>query len=274
MSDSPSSNLFSGVHLRATPRHSIAPHIECTKVRACGVAILLLLVCSVAQGQIDVPAESDQYRLIVARLTTPIPDGAYVADGGWEVIGSAATVRADYREYPGELLWTGTPGVYQIVFDGILLKDVTFKDGAGNDITIKSYIGRVKAKATCKIKGGDPPTPDPVNPYKPAPAYQAAAEPVRKLSLSQADSRALADLYSSVAGQARAGGYTSMAQIRSDLVKRGTLLSLKGKYSGLSSAVESYLSTSLGLVEIAPAASVGDVFETLAWAVWEAGRQG
>lgn len=126
-----------------------------------GVAVLLL--CSVSWAQIDVPAESAPYKLVVARLTTPIPEGAYLADGGWEVVGASASVQADVREYGGEIVWTGPPGVYSVLFDGVLLKDITFKDGDGNQVTIKSYLGRIKAKAMCTIKGSTP-GPDPPAP--------------------------------------------------------------------------------------------------------------
>jgi hypothetical protein len=125
------------------------------------IAVAAIACCEVAFGQIVVPAESEPYKLIVAKLATPIPEGAYLADGGFEVLGATATARADVREYGGEIVWTGSPGVYQVVFDGVILKNVTFTDGSGKEITIVSYLGRIKAKATCVIKGGTPPVPPP-----------------------------------------------------------------------------------------------------------------
>lgn len=119
----------------------------------------VLLLASVAAAQIDVPAEAEQYTLVKAKLTAPIPDGGYLADGGWEIDGASMEVVGN------DVVFTGKPGTYAVVYDGVILKDVTFTDGAGQQITIKSYLGRIKAKATCKIKGTvDPNPPDPPQP--------------------------------------------------------------------------------------------------------------
>jgi hypothetical protein len=138
--------------------------------------------------------------------------------------------------------------------------------------------GMIWQELKFEVTGGTPPIPPPpppiVNPYTPAPQFQAAVQPVRVLSLVQVDSQSLANLYATVAVQVRSGVYKSLGEIRADLVKRGQLLNLKGKYPALPQAVEQYLVASLGLEEGVPTASVGDVFETLAWAVFEAGRVG
>jgi hypothetical protein len=119
------------------------------------------LVAQTALAQINVPAEVEQHKLVVASLAAPIPDGAYLADGGWEIVGSGSQV-ADTRPSGAEIVWTGPPGEYQVLYDGVLLQDVTFVDGAKNPVTIRSYVGRIKERATCTIKGGQPdPGPDP-----------------------------------------------------------------------------------------------------------------
>lgn len=126
--------------------------------------ILAILLC----GQIEAPAEADAYKLITAKLTAKIPEGTYIEEGSWNISGETAKQVADFRAIATELIWTGTPGVYTISFDGVLLKDVTFKDGDGNQITIKSYLGRLKGSAKCVIKGDsgpDPPVP-PVGKYR------------------------------------------------------------------------------------------------------------
>ena len=130
------------------------------------VILLASLATATATAQIDVPSEVEPYRLVVATLATPIPEGAYLADGGWEIIGATATQVADARKDAATLVWTGTPGQYTIVYDGVLLQDVTFTDGAGNPVTIRSYVGRIKERASCTI-GGEQPGPDPPDPAGP-----------------------------------------------------------------------------------------------------------
>jgi len=131
-----------------------------------------LLVATAAWAQIDVPDEVDPYRLVVATLATPIPDGAYLADGGWEVIGATSTQAPDTRTDGATLVWTGPPGEYTIIYDGVLLQDVSFVDGDGNQVTIRSYVGRIKERATCTIGGEPDPGPDPPDPPSPGGPYQ------------------------------------------------------------------------------------------------------
>lgn len=133
--------------------------------------LVALLATATAWGQIDVPTEVDQHKLIVATLTQQIPDGAYLADGGWEIAGATATQVPDTRPDGSTLIWTGPPGEYVITYDGVLLQDVSFTDGSGNPVTIRSYVGRVKSRAVCTIKGGSPdPGPDP--PVPPVPVEE------------------------------------------------------------------------------------------------------
>jgi len=126
----------------------------------------LLLMCGAAFGQqIVVPTEVEQYRLVPATLNLQMPEGLYLSDGGWEVESDAPAKVADVKQTGAELIFTGPPGVYTILYDGVLLQDITFTDGSGATITINSYKGRVKARAVCKIKGTTPPNPpDPPQP--------------------------------------------------------------------------------------------------------------
>lgn len=239
---------------------------------------LLLLMGSTAWGQITAPSEVEPYTLVPCVLAKDLPAGAYVMDGGWNVVGNAQQIVSKHEdpEKFKELVWVAPPGIYMVYFEGAIVEDVDVPLADGTTKKIHSYLGKIKVQAPVLVKGSvDPPPPPPVvNPYTPAPAYQAAVQPVKALVLSKADSQALAGIYSTVAIQVRAGQYKSLGEIRADLIKRGQLLSLKGKYPGLPQAVEQYLAASLGLEEAAPTASVGDVFETLAWAVFETGRVG
>lgn len=164
-------------------------------------------------------------------------------------------------------VWAGT-GTHEVTASGIwVLTDTGTLGGKLLDFGMYDY-----SKSFEVIGGVTPPPPDPANPYKPAPQYQAAVEPVRVLSLVKADSHALATLYSSIASQVRAGSFKNLGEIRAELVTKGKSLNLSGKYAGLAPAVDKYLSTTVGLDQVAPAATVGDAFETLAWAVYEAGK--
>ena len=164
-------------------------------------------------------------------------------------------------------VWAGT-GTHQVAAKGIwVLTDTGTLGGKLLDFGMYDY------SKSFEVTGGvTPPPPNPVNPYRPAPQYQAAVEPVKSLSLTKADSHALATLYSSIASQVRAGSFKNLGEIRAELVTKGKSLNLSGKYAGLAPAVDKYLSSTVGLEQVAPAATVGDVFETLAWAVYEAGR--
>jgi hypothetical protein len=147
-----------------TPAPTTLP-IKCGIVA--GACFLWLLLAAAAHGQIEVPKEAEQHKLISAKLTAVLPEGAYLADGGWEIQGTTARQMADFRVLETELLFTGTPGEYWVLFDGVMLRDVTFKDGDGQQVTIPCYLGRIKGRAPCKIKGGSPPGPDPPVPPDP-----------------------------------------------------------------------------------------------------------
>ena len=241
---------------------SLCPIKRETLVRPVLLVALVLLLVGAAWGQIDMPDEVPLGEPIVCTVKLEgVPDGAE-----WKQA-VVPDITGDCHVEPGPApnvfhIW-GLPGEYTVEVFGMW--------GLRDPEKPTSWIdfGFVKDRRKFKITGSVTPDPQPVvNPYKPAPAYQAAVEPVTSLSLGQSDSHALAALYFSAATQVRAGAYKSLGEIRADLIKRGQRLNLKGKYDGLPQAVESYLQTTIGREEVVPAASVGDVFETLAWAVW------
>lgn len=127
---------------------------------------LWLLLTAPCWGQITVPESVERDTLAVATLSNPIPDGAYLADGGWELIGATNKQKPSSYDDGTTLVFTGTPGDYTVIYDGILLQDVTFQDGQGNSVTIRSYVGRIKERAAVTVKGDvgpDPPPPPPAN---------------------------------------------------------------------------------------------------------------
>ena len=120
------------------------------------------LLAGAAIAQITVPAENEPYKIIEATVKSHVPEGATL-DGGWKIPDGI-----DHRVVNSNMLYlVGPPGEYILRFDGfwIHLKQVTFTDGAGNPITITSYLGHgmVNEEAMFKITGGDP-GPDPPNP--------------------------------------------------------------------------------------------------------------
>lgn len=128
--------------------------------------IFLLLLSAVAQAQIDLPAEIELGQPIVAKLRMPMPPGAEVEGVGWSIPAGMTNIEVDEST---QHLWVKKAGTYTITFKAfwVLIKEVTFKDGDGNPVTIKSYLGHglVDEKATIVVKGDsgpnppDPPTP-------------------------------------------------------------------------------------------------------------------
>lgn len=233
--------------------------------------LAVLLLPSFANAEIKIAATTLVGKKIEAELFAPIPVGAEV-QGCWVVPGCDTDL-----ESPTKVQIWAAPGTHTVLFQGAWMQfeltDVPQADGSKVQVKSTKTWGFINESASFEVTGGvTPPPPDPANPYKPAPQYQAAVEPVKSLSLTKADSRALATLYSSIANQVRAGSYKNLGEIRAELVSKGKSLNLSGKYAGLAQAVDKYLSTTVGLEQVAPAATVGDVFETLAWAVYEAGR--
>jgi hypothetical protein len=225
--------------------------------------------CAYSFAGLDVKSSYQPGEPIVVKMALEgKPEGAVLRKDKFKVPG-ANVVKVDDTTWH---IWA-LPGKYNIEAFGEwrLYGEIEGKDGK-----FYKYIqdeDDYEFTASFEVTGGvTPPPPDPANPYKPAPQYQAAVEPVRVLSLVKADSRALATLYSSIASQVRAGSFKNLGEIRAELVTKGKSLNLSGKYAGLAPAVDKYLSSTVGLEQVAPAATVGDVFETLAWAVFEAGK--
>ena len=134
--------------------------------------LLALLFCSAAQAEMTVtPSKAPVGTRVVAKVSADVPEGA-TFDGGWDITGEGKLAKLSIPNAVG--VW-GPAGEYTITYRGfwLLLKDVTFKDGDGNVITIKSYLGhgQVDESATLVLEGDDgpdppPPPPPPVGPWK------------------------------------------------------------------------------------------------------------
>ena len=228
------------------------------------------LACSNCFAGIDIKASYTLGEPIVVKVTPDtMPEGAVLRKAKFKCIGAAA-VKVDDSTWH---VWAPV-GKFTVDASGTWRLYQTITDKNDKEWQVIADEDDYEFTASFEVTGGGvtPPPPNPVNPYKPAPQYQAAVEPVKPLSLTKADSHALATLYSSIASQVRAGSYKNLGEIRAELVSKGKSLNLSGKYAGLAPAVDKYLSSTVGLEQVAPAATVGDVFETLAWAVYEAGR--
>ncbi len=232
--------------------------------------IAALACCSIAHAGIDIKASYTLGEPIVVKVTPDtMPEGAVLRKSKFKCLGAAA-VKVDDSTWH---IWA-PPGKYSVDASGTWRLYQTITDKNDKEWQVIADEDDYEFTASFEVTGGGvtPPPPNPVNPYRPAPQYQAAVEPVKSLSLTQADSRSLATLYSSIASQVRAGSFKNLGEIRSELINRGKSLNLSGKYAGLAPAVDKYLSSTVGLEQVAPAATVGDAFETLAWAVFEAGK--
>ena len=131
-----------------------------TFILICWTFILWVNSTQFALGQIAVPKEVKEHKLIPAKLMTPIPEGAILADGGWEVIGATKAQVPDIKQIGQELVFTGPPGEYTVIYDGVILKPWKLNGEDHND-----YLGRIKDRAIVTILGEVP--PDPINPPQP-----------------------------------------------------------------------------------------------------------
>jgi len=143
-------------------------------------AIAMLVAMTI--GQITVPAETAPYLPIVASVTVEQvpPDAKF--DGTWRLEGAHFLPDGKNRIH----IWA-KPGEYKLEFSGLWLhlKDVTFTDGDGNQITITSYLGHgfVDESATFKVTGAPPP-PDPDPPDEESPI---AADGLRVLIVRESN---------------------------------------------------------------------------------------
>jgi len=143
--------------------------------------VLLCLLCAASQAEIIVnPEKAAVGTKVVAKVVAQIPEGA-TFDGGWAITGSGKAEAAKLDEPRTIGIW-GTAGTYEIKYSGfwLLLKEITFKDGDGNTVTIQSYLGHgmVNERATLVLEGEngpDPqPDPNPVGPWKIVLFYDSA----------------------------------------------------------------------------------------------------
>ena len=137
------------------------------------VAFLLIASAHVC-GQIAVPQKVEVGDQIVASVTASMPDGA-TFDGGWSIScidGTACTARYTDLRAENEIGIWAKPGKYELKFSGfwLLLKEVKFKDGEGNDVIIQSYIGHgfINESTAFEVTGGADPIP-PNPPLPPTP---------------------------------------------------------------------------------------------------------
>lgn len=138
--------------------------------------IYLFLLCSASQAEITVtPEKATVGTKVVATVSAQIPEGA-TFDGGWEITCNVGTCKAEMAKLAATRsvgIW-GPAGTYQIKYSGfwLLLKEITFKDGDGNIVTIQSYLGHgiVDERTTfvLEVENGPDPTPDPspVGPWR------------------------------------------------------------------------------------------------------------
>jgi hypothetical protein len=136
--------------------------------------------------------------------------------------------------------------------------------------------GELKSCETVLDIGGPAPPPTPVvNPYRPAPQFQPLCEPVTRIKLSRDDASRLAAIYPSAlkASLAKPQPGPMLADLRAEIVRAGSALQLRGRYAGLSAAVDAALVGGLGLENVPiDQAKAAAFLDTLAWSIWEAGR--
>ena len=123
-------------------------------------AILSLAAALLAFGAIDVPEETEPYQPIVATVDAAIPEGA-TFDGGWKASEGVYLVPG----VEGTVYVWAPPGSHSVTYTGfwLHLKEITFKDGDGNEITIMSYLGHGSINEGSKftVLGGTVPPPLP-----------------------------------------------------------------------------------------------------------------
>ena len=127
--------------------------------------LLAMLATTPALAQIEVASSVEAYHVVSAKIASSIPEGA-TFDGGW-----TADDGVSWLPHSSDTIHlTGTPGEHTLSFSGfwLHLKEISFKDGDGNLITIQSYLGHgsINETATFTVTGGTEPDPKP-DPPKP-----------------------------------------------------------------------------------------------------------
>lgn len=137
--------------------------------------------------------------------------------------------------------------------------------------------GETVSYAEKEITVGDAnPEPGPdENPYPaPSPAWRAAVEPIRSLTLPRQASEQIGLWYAAAAEAARAdNALSSTADLRGFLIDSGKALGLTGSLPEMAAAHDQVLAATLTL-ENRPLdrANAAAVLEAMAWAAWEAGH--
>lgn len=127
--------------------------------------LLAWLVALPAWAQIEVAPSTEPHRVGTATVKAPVPEGATFS-GGW-----VASEGVSFLSHSSDTIhWTAPPGEHSLSYSGFWVhtKTVSFTDGAGNPITIESYLGSglVNESATMTVTGGTEPDPKP-DPPKP-----------------------------------------------------------------------------------------------------------
>jgi hypothetical protein len=142
-------------------------------------SIIVLLWCAAGYTQITVtPPKAAVGTKVTAVVEADVPEGAQF-DGGWEIDcdGDCRAQLAELAEPNSIGIW-GPAGEYDITYSGfwLLLKDVTFKDGDGNEITIQSYLGHgfIDEQAKFVLEGKQDPDPPPDGKWKIVLFYDAS----------------------------------------------------------------------------------------------------
>jgi hypothetical protein len=133
---------------------------------------------------------------------------------------------------------------------------------------------------SCMIEVGDP-TPPPDNPYPvPSASDQAKVRDITLVRLSRDDSEKLADLYGRASDvifaylSGKQNEVTTPGDMRTWLIENGKKLGMQGRYEGLPEAVNKASDALFGRAATRKfTASDRFGFQTLAWAVWEAGHR-
>lgn len=127
-------------------------------------AVLASVPAKKPYGKIIVPPSITEYKIAKIEVESEdMPDGFRIIDVLWEL-----SEDLDIVTVSDQLMYaTGPPGTYVLSYDAVVVQDVTFTDGAGNQITLQNYKFRIKEKAQLVIEkkiGPNPPDPDPVPP--------------------------------------------------------------------------------------------------------------
>lgn len=118
------------------------------------------------------------------------------------------------------------------------------------------------------------PNPQPVNPYQPSPEWKSYVQPLVSFKLERKDADSLAAFYSAIGGRVgdASGTISTSADLWQVLKTEGKALGLKGKYPKLPETMDKVLADSLTLeVYKLDKPRTAALFQTLAWAVFEAG---